>query len=79
MGQMTHLERVIVWFNARHNHATLREILTSGEPWSYEWRARATELRHKGFVITYERGVTPSDNTYTVIPPEENGQTRLCA
>lgn len=74
---MTHLERVIVWFEVRHGKATLGEILRSGEPWSYEWRARATDLRHKGYVITYQRGATPTENVYTVVPPEENGQMRI--
>lgn len=76
---MTHLEQMITWFKARHGFATLHEILTSGEKWSYEFRARATDLRKKGYVITCDRGKRPSENLYRIIAPEANGQTRLCA
>lgn len=75
--EMTHLALMVSWFEKRGGKATLEEILTSGEPWSYEFRARATDLRKKGFVIICERGTMPSFNRYTVIPPEENGQLRI--
>lgn len=76
---MTHSEQIIEWFRKRNGFATLGEILKSGEEWSYEFRARATELRKKGYVITCDRGQNPSENLYRVIPPEENGQLRICA
>lgn len=76
---MTHRERIVEWFRARHGHATLREILESHEPFAYEIRARFTELRKEGYVITCERGTTPSENKYVVVPPEENGQMRLAS
>lgn len=74
---MTHLEMIAAWFMRRGGRATLRDILNSGEPWMHEWNARKTDLRGKGFVVLLERGKTKSDNLYTVIPPEANGQMRI--
>jgi len=76
---MSHCERLVAWFKSRDGQATLGEILGSGEGWSYEFRARATDLRKKGYVITCERGRRPSENLYRVIEPEANGQLRLVA
>lgn len=64
----THITRMIDWFKARGGTATLREILQSGEPWSYEWRARATDLRHRGsYDLILTRGRCRSDNSYSLI------------
>lgn len=62
---MSHIEQLISWFQARGGSATLREILQSGQPWSYEWRARATDLRHKTrYDLVLTRGRRASDNIY---------------
>lgn len=74
---MKHSDRMIEWFKFHDNKATLGEILQSGEPWAYEFRARATDLRHQGFVITCLRNKMPSDNLYTVYEPEPSGQLRM--
>lgn len=74
---MTHLDMIVTWFSKRHNHATLGEILKSGEPWAHEWNARKTDLRNQGYVIILDRGPNPSGNNYTIMPPEENGQMRI--
>lgn len=77
---MTHLEMLVAWFKSRGGTATLRDILQSGQPWAYEWRARATDLRHQGrYDLVLCRGDRPSDNAYSLIEREENGQMRLVA
>lgn len=72
---MTQAERMIHWFRMHNCSATLGEILRSGEPWSYEWRARVTEARKKGIAFVLERGKTPSENRYRMI--EQQGQTEM--
>lgn len=62
--EMTHIDRMIYWFRMHHGQATLGEILSSREPWSYEWRARVTEARRKGIDFVLERGKKPSENLY---------------
>lgn len=74
---MTHLELMVSWFKRNNGTATLSEILRCGEPWSYEFRARATDLRKKGYRIVCERGTKPSDNRYQLFEPESSGQLRL--
>lgn len=71
---MTHSEQMVKWFKNHNGFATLQEIITSGEPWSYEFRARATDLRKKGYRITCDRALTPSLNLYRLFPPETSGQ-----
>ena len=61
----TQVDMIIDWFKARGGSATLREILTSGQPWVYEWRARATDLRHRtNYDLVLTRGRCASDNIY---------------
>lgn len=69
---LTHIDRLVYWFRMKGGRATLGEILRSGEPWAYEWRARVTEARKKGIAFVLERGKTPSENTYRMI--EQKGQ-----
>ena len=66
---MTHLEMLVNWFKRNHYQATLHQIITCGEPWSYEFRARATDLRKKGSAIDCVRGKRPSENLYTLREP----------
>ena len=75
--KMTHLEMMVACFNALGGTASLEEILTSGERWSYEFRARATDLRKKGYTIVCKRGTIPSFNQYTLTAPDANGQVRM--
>ena len=76
----SHVDLIIDWFKSRGGTATLREILNSGQPWSYEWRARATDLRKRGkYDLVLTRGAKPSDNAYSLIMREENGQMSLTA
>lgn len=74
---MTQIEEMAWWFARHGGSATLGEILGSKQRWSYEWRARATEARKIGYTITLERGPTPSENRYRMVPPERSGQTRM--
>ena len=73
---MTHKQRIVEWFKARNGFATLGEILKSGEPWGYEWRARASEMRRAGFTITCDRGPRPSENLYRLHGPETTDHFR---
>lgn len=72
---MSHIDRMIFWFRMHKCQATLGEILSSREPWSYEWRARVTEARRKGIAFVLERGKKPSENIYRMY--EQRGQTEL--
>ena len=64
----THIDMMVSWFKGRGGVATLREILQSGEPWSYEWRARATDMRNRGqYDLILTRGRCRSDNSYSLI------------
>jgi hypothetical protein len=65
---MTHVQQIINWFHVRGGTATLREILTSGEPWSHEFNARKTNLRQKTeYDLVLERGRCASDNRYKLV------------
>lgn len=74
---MTHREAIIEAFRRNKGRMALGHILKF--PWGYEFRARATELRKAGYIITCEKGVRPSDNMYTLVEPEETGQLRFVA
>lgn len=74
---MSQISEMVEWFKRQGGSATLDQILKSGERWSYEWRARATDARKQGYVIALERGKIPSDNRYSLVEPESNGQLRL--
>jgi hypothetical protein len=47
--------------------------------WGYKCTSRFSDLRREGYVITLERGETPSQNVYTCIPPDHSGQLRMIA
>jgi hypothetical protein len=67
---MTNTEKLIDLFRRNNYRVRLGEILKY--PFGYEFRARATELRQKGFTITCERAKEASDNLYTMIEPGQN-------
>lgn len=73
--KQSHYDRMIFWFRMRGCKATLGEILSSGEPWGYEVRARMSEARKKGIAFVLERGKTPSENLYRMV--EHKGQMRF--
>lgn len=76
----SHLDQIVDWFKARGGTATLREILNSGECWQHEFNARKTDLRKKTkYDLVLVRGQKPSDNAYSLIEREDNGQLRLVA
>lgn len=75
---MSHIESIVSWFKSRGGAATLGEILRSGEAWSYEWRARATDLRKKGrYDLVLRRGKRATDNVYVLCEREESGQMKI--
>jgi hypothetical protein len=65
---MSHKQSILEAFHQNGGSMTLGYILT--HPWGYEFRARATELRRQGFVITCEKGKRPSDNVYRLVPSQ---------
>jgi hypothetical protein len=76
---MTQIESMLSWFNRRGNEATLRDILQSHEPWSYEFRARLTDAKTRlGITHTCEQRKPRSENLYRIVYPEGN-QMRLVA
>ena len=75
MSHQFQKEQIVDAFRANGWKMTLGYMLKF--PWGYEFRARATELRKKGFTITCERAKNPSDNVYRIIPPDATGQMRL--
>ena len=64
---MTQKEALLQLFRDNNNRLTLGQILQY--PFGYEARARFTELRKLGFIITFERGASPSQNVYRLIEP----------
>lgn len=77
---MTHEDQIVEAFKRNNWRMELGHILKY--EWGYEFRARATELRQKGYVIQVWRAhkpATASSNLYVMIPPDKNGQMQLCA
>ena len=69
---MTQHEAIIEFFRERGGRATLGEILR--HPFGYEFRARATELRHQGYRIECVRAEKASDNIYVLSAPASHGE-----
>lgn len=72
---MTQQNEIIEAFRANGWKMTLGHILQ--HPWGYTARNRFAELRARGYVITLDRGETPSQNVYRMMPPDETGQLRM--
>lgn len=73
---MKQCDYLIALFNGNNGRLTLRQIMQT--PLGAEYRARMTDLRHQGYVITCLRNSkSPSDNLYTFYPPEPSGQLRM--
>jgi hypothetical protein len=69
---MTQLSAMLEWFRLHGDRATLDQILRSGERWSYEFRARLVDAKRKGYFHTCEKGKTPGENIYRLVPPDGN-------
>jgi hypothetical protein len=65
---MNHKQSILEAFHQNGGAMTLGFILS--HPWGYEFRARATELRRQGFVITCTKGKRASDNVYRLEPAQ---------
>jgi hypothetical protein len=72
---MTQTEQLIDLFRRHGRVLRLGQILQT--TLAAEYRARISELRQRGFVITCEKGKQPSDNVYRMIEPERDGQMRF--
>lgn len=72
---MTNKDRLVEIFRRHDWKMTLGLLLTYPE--GYKCTSRFSELRDLGYTITCTKGKRPSDNTYTMIPPEDSGQMRL--
>jgi hypothetical protein len=59
-------------FHINNNQLTLGHILQTNL--CAEYRARMTDLRRDGYVITCERGGNPSQNIYRLIEADKDGQ-----
>jgi hypothetical protein len=67
---MTQKEQIIDSFRRAGGRMNLAQILA--QPWGYEFRARATEMRKSGFKFIFTRGRTPSENIYEMWEPVGN-------
>ena len=74
---MRQIDQLLEMFRMNKGSITLGQIMQT--TLAAEYRARMTDLRHEGYVITLERGKTASNNRYTLIEPEASGQMRLSA
>lgn len=72
---MTQHEQLIDLFQRNGWRVTLGQIMQT--TLAAEYRARISDLRRQGFTILCEKGKNPSDNTYTMIAPDESGQMRF--
>ena len=73
---MTQTEKLLLLFQQHGNLLRLGQIPVEI---GYEWRARATELRRKGYQINLikKNRDTPAENLYELIEPpkfEQDGQ-----
>ena len=72
MSQKTDLLNL---FRSNRNTLTLNQILNTSL--AAEYRARMTDLRKEGYIIVCERAKKPSENIYTLVETEQNGQIIL--
>ena len=65
----TQKQQLLELFEANNRIITLGQIMQT--TLGAEYRARMTDLRRAGYTIRYERGDTPSQNTYQMWRPGE--------
>lgn len=74
--RMTAHQKILDLFMTNGNKLTLGYLL--GFPFGYKAVSRFSELRDKGYnIICQQDKKNPSNNLYTLIPPEPSGQMRL--
>lgn len=69
---MTQHEQLLALFRRHGNAITLGQIMQT--TLAAEYRARMTELRKQGYVITCQKSKKASDNLYTLFEPDAAGQ-----
>lgn len=74
---MTQIERMIYWFRMKGGKATLGQILTSGEPWCSEFRARMSDAKRKEIAhfVCHKNYRQPSMNLYQIV--DKSGQVEM--
>lgn len=72
---MTQREQLLTLFHDNGDRITLAQILNTSL--AAEYRARITELRHAGHIVTLERGKTVGENIYRLFKSETTGQLLL--
>jgi hypothetical protein len=73
---MTQHRALIDLFHKHGNKLTLGHLLST--PLGYKATSRFAELRKQGYVIFCEQDrKAPSNNLYTLVEPERDGQLRL--
>lgn len=65
---MSQKSEVLEMFKNNGGKVTLAQFLNT--KLAAEYRARITELRHDGYVITCHRGDRPSGNVYSLSDPK---------
>lgn len=72
---MTQHEMLLDLFRRNNHKLTLGQILNT--TLAAEYRARMTELRREGFIITCTKGKKSSENTYALCEPNREGQYEM--
>lgn len=67
----TNHELIVEFFESRGGSATLGELLEAGRfTFAHKLTARLSELRDQGYGIHCERKKIPSQNVYSMSPPQ---------
>jgi hypothetical protein len=68
----TQCDLIVECFNRHGGSATLGELLTEGQfTFAHKLTARLSDLRKLGYSITCTPGPNPSQNRYTMTPPQQ--------
>jgi hypothetical protein len=76
---MNQKQRILQFFKNHDYRVTLGQLLSDPSGIGYKATSRFSDLRKEGYVITLTPGKTPSENSWTCVPPEEKGQLRFVA
>lgn len=74
MDSSTQKAKIIEDFRANGWRLTLGQLLEKGRmSYAHKLTARFSDLRKDGYFIQFQRGETPAQNLYTMIPPVAGG------
>ena len=74
---MTQSDKLLELFIFHGYKLRLGDLLKRSDGLGYKCTSRFSDLRRKGYHIEFHRGDIPSNNTWTLRPPSENGQEVL--